>query len=129
MARHGDLGARGEAARGFPSVLHIALPALRQAFEAGEGRDRAGSLALLRLMAEVRDTNVLHRAGEEGLAFMQLEAARVIGLGASGDALADFTDQMEALHLSPGGCADLLALAFFLYLLEHGACPILTASV
>ena len=129
MARHGDLGARGEAAGGFPSVLHIALPALRQAFEAGEGRDRAGSLALLRLMARVRDTNVLHRAGEEGLAFMQREAARLIGQGVPGDALADFADQMEARRLSPGGCADLLALAFFLYLLELGACPILAASV
>lgn len=129
MARHGDLGARGEAAGGFPSVLHIALPALRQAFAAGEGPDRAGCLALLALMAQVRDTNVLHRAGEEGLAFMQREAARLMDLGAPGEALAIFADQMEAANLSPGGCADLLALAFFLYLLEHGACPILAASV
>lgn len=123
MARYGDTGARGEAARGFPTVLGIALPALRQALQAGEGQDRAGSLTLLRLMTILRDTNVLHRAGEEGLAFVQQEARRLIDLGAPRETLLDFADQMEARHLSPGGCADLLALAFFLYLLEAALAP------
>ena len=123
MARHGDLGARGEAARGFPSVLILALPALRRALKAGEGPDRAGSLALLQLMAALRDTNVLHRAGEEGLAFMRQEAKRLLDTGAPMEALLGFADQMETRHISPGGCADLLALAFFLYLLEAALAP------
>lgn len=123
MARHDDPGARGEAARGFPSVLAIALPELRRALKAGEGPDRAGCMALLQLMAALRDTNVLHRAGEEGLAFMRQEAKQLLDLGAPREALLGFADQMEARHISPGGCADLLALAFFLYLLEAALAP------
>lgn len=123
MACHGDLGARGEAASGFPSVMNIALPALRQQLGAGEGPDRAGSLALLKLMAALRDTNVLHRAGEEGLAFMKQEAKRLLDTSASREALLAFADQMEARHLSPGGCADLLALAFFLQIIEAALVP------
>jgi holo-ACP synthase/triphosphoribosyl-dephospho-CoA synthase len=123
MARHGDLGARGEAASGFPSVLTLALPAMRRAMKAGEGPDRAGIIALLQLMASLRDTNVLHRAGEEGLTYMRQEAKRLLGLGAPMEALLGFAGQMEARHLSPGGCADLLALAFFLYLLEAALAP------
>ncbi len=123
MARYGDLGARGEAALGFPSVLEIALPELRRALNEGEGPDRAGSLALLRLMAALRDTNVLHRAGEEGLAFMRLEAQKLLDTGVPMEALLGFAQRMEARRLSPGGCADLLALAFFLYLLEAALAP------
>jgi triphosphoribosyl-dephospho-CoA synthetase len=104
-------------------VLTLALPALRRALKAGEGPDRAGSFALLQLMASLRDTNVLHRAGEEGLAYMRQEAKRLLGLGAPMEALLGFAGQMEARHLSPGGCADLLALAFFLYLLEAALAP------
>lgn len=106
--RYGVLGARGEAMAGFPTA--------RRAWQVlAEQRDDA-LLALLTLLAEVSDTNLLHRGGSEGLRFVQEQArallerpaeARLAGLEALDDACI-------ARNLSPGGCADLLALALLL---------------
>lgn len=118
--RHGDLGVRGEAAAGFPAALHVALPALRAGAARGLDRDQAGLRALLHLMAQVRDTNVLHRGGEAGLRFMREGAAALLAQDAPRQALLDFGRQMTSRGLSPGGCADLLCVALFLQALEEG---------
>ena len=104
-AAYGAKGVRGEAESGFESVRALALPQLK--------RENGPYLALLHLIAYVRDTNVLHRAGEEGLAWLQCRAQEL---------LKDFSIAgMEQLdreciekNISPGGCADLLAISFFL---------------
>ncbi|MHC1786100.1 MAG: triphosphoribosyl-dephospho-CoA synthase [Christensenellales bacterium] len=121
--RHGDLGVRGEAAAGFPAALHLALPALQAALAAGEGPDRAGVLALLHLMASLRDTNVLHRAGEEGLSAMHQGARLLLRDGVPPEALQTWCLKMKDLRISPGGCADLLCIAFFLYFVSPGLAP------
>ncbi len=104
-AQYGAKGVRGEAEAGFPSVRQLALPWLKQ--------PNGDYLALLSLISAVRDTNVLHRAGEEGLGWLQSRATEL---------LADFSlEKLRRLdrdciekNISPGGCADLLAIAFFL---------------
>ncbi len=113
-ARHGDRGVRGEAAAGFPAALGIALPQLQKALGEGRSPDEAGLLALLQLMASLRDTNVLHRGGAEGLRFMQAGARELLAQGLPKDKLSTYCEQMVARRLSPGGCADLLCVAFFL---------------
>ena len=113
--RYGAHGARGEAAAGFPAA-RMALPVLRKALAAGEGIDRAGVRALLCLMAEVEDTNVLWRAGEEGLAFIQSGARALLEEDLPMEALRRFDGELTRRGISPGGCADLLAIAFFLHL-------------
>ncbi|NLD33615.1 MAG: hypothetical protein GX653_01755 [Clostridiales bacterium] len=118
--RYGDLGARGEAAAGFPSAL-AALPVLREAMHKGEGPDRAGARALLALIARVRDTNVLYRAGEEGLTYLQQGANDLLARDIPPEELAAFSRQVAARGISPGGSADLLAVAFFLHLYEGDA--------
>ena len=71
---------------------------------------------LLWLMAHTEDTNLYHRGGAEGAAFVKAQAAAILAAPpkqrtaltqALDDALID-------RWLSPGGCADLLALALFL---------------
>jgi len=125
-ARYGASGARGEALRGFPSVFEIALPALREALAKGATAERAALAALFALLAAVDDTNVLHRGGREGLAFVR-QGARVFAR--NGGAL-DARAQARALalhrafsvrRLSPGGCADLLAAALYVHALQTGA--------
>ncbi len=111
-------GARGEAAAGFPSVQRHALPVLRGLLRAGRDVDAAGTSALLSLMAHVEDTNVLHRAGLKGLYVLRREASRLLSEGFDANSLARFGRLLEDENISPGGCADLLALAFFLYFLE-----------
>ncbi|HWT97410.1 MAG TPA: triphosphoribosyl-dephospho-CoA synthase MdcB [Terriglobales bacterium] len=122
--RYGVGGARMEAAQGLPAVYDIALPALRAARTIAAGDEEAARVqACLQLIAQVADTNMLHRGGSEGLAFAQGEAEAFLAQG--GIAAADWRDNAMAIHraftarnLSPGGCADLLAMALFVERLE-----------
>lgn len=111
-ARYGAAGARGEAMSGFPHARR-ALAALRAA---GPYR------ALLTLLAEVEDTNLLHRGGMEGLRLVQGEARRILAGPPEADReeLAKMDELCVARNLSPGGSADLLALAFLLRRVEGG---------
>lgn len=117
--RYGAGGARIEAAAGFPSLYGHGLPAL------AAGRTLApkdGEAVLVHvcmvLIAHVGDTNLLHRGGPEGLLFAQQEAQRFLAMGSIGqpgwlDAARDVHDAFVARRLSPGGCADLLAMTLF----------------
>jgi len=59
----GLTGVRREAAKGFPSVLQIALPALKSALDVGLSRNDAGAVVLLHLIAQGIDTNMVARGG------------------------------------------------------------------
>lgn len=104
-AVYGAKGVRGEAESGFESVRVLALPQLSQS----DGAYRA----LLALIAAVWDTNVLHRAGEEGLIWLQSRAKAILS-DFSISALKQLDRECIEKNISPGGCADLLAIAFFL---------------
>lgn len=104
-AAYGAKGVRGEAESGFESVRVLALPHLEQ--------ENGPYLALLNLIAHVRDTNVLHRAGEEGLSWLQSRARDLLH-DFSIPALEQLDRECIEKNISPGGCADLLAIAFFL---------------
>jgi len=126
MARYGVDGARGEAVHGFPSVFEVALPALRRALAQRLSEERAQLHAFFELVANVADTNVLHRGGRDALDRLQASAAEFIAAGST------FTDdwfsRAEALHLqcshdriSAGGCADLLSAAWFVHRLQNSS--------
>ena len=104
---YGASGARGEALAGFPHARHAWAALARPG-----GRDAA----LLTLLAEVEDTNLLHRGGPEGLALVQSRARTILaGSPPAYEAgLLDLDRACIARNLSPGGSADLLALALFL---------------
>ena len=112
----GLTGIRGEAARGLPSVRDAALPALRGALEAGRSRNDAGAIALLHLIVAVEDTNMIARGGAEAARNARAACAALL----ERDALPGMEDiarldrEFIRQNLSPGGCADLLAAAFFL---------------
>ncbi|MGI8329765.1 triphosphoribosyl-dephospho-CoA synthase [Actinomadura scrupuli] len=112
-------GARGEAEAGFPHVVGVALPRLRRARRAGLAEDVARLDALLEVMSLLDDTCVLHRGGVEGLRVVRLGAERVLAEGGTGTdsgraALLELDERLRSLRLSPGGSADLLAVALFL---------------
>lgn len=115
--RHGITGARGEAAGGFRTVSEIALPVLRQSFAAGMNQNDAYLNTLLHLIKHVEDTNVIARTGKEGLA----EAKRRVHLAESENrGLKEKGRELNRLfterNISPGGSADLLAVAIFVHL-------------
>ncbi|WP_235516848.1 triphosphoribosyl-dephospho-CoA synthase MdcB [Sphingomonas sp. Leaf28] len=116
--QHAAGGARAEAAAGFPALYAIALPALAAARDLTAAREAHHVHALMTLIAEVEDTNLLYRGGAHGLAFAQSEARAFLDAGSVG--AGDWHARAVAMHrafthrrLSPGGCADLLAMALF----------------
>jgi len=119
LRRFGAGGARAEAAAGFPRVREIGLPALRQGRALADDEGAARVQACFALMAEVEDTNLLHRGGAAGLQEAQRMARQFLTDGGVGQA--DWQAHAVAIHqafvrrrLSPGGCADLLAATIFL---------------
>lgn len=124
--RYGAGGARKEAAHGFPSVYGVAVPALAVGRKLARGDAEAARVhACLALIAAVGDTNLLHRGGLEGLAFAQRLAGAFLAAGGVGQP--GWRRQALRIHamfvarnLSPGGCADLLAMALFAHALGSG---------
>src|SRR3954466_2213366 len=73
VRRYGARGAREEAAAGFPLLFDLALPTLSHSLAQGHV-EAALVQTLFSVMAELDDTNLLHRGGPEGLAFVRAEA-------------------------------------------------------
>lgn len=106
---YGLTGARGEAEQGFATVRRAVLPYWHQ--EQGERRLHH---ALLRLMAANRDSNLVSRGGIEGLHYVQDYAATLLATHWDHAALCEMDRALMARRLSPGGSADLLAVAYVL---------------
>ncbi|MFJ7567849.1 triphosphoribosyl-dephospho-CoA synthase MdcB [Herminiimonas sp. NPDC097707] len=111
-------GARGEAVAGFPHVFKIGLPALVAIRHAGGSVVAARCQAFFAIMAALEDTNLLHRAGIEGLHYARNSAISFLAEG--GVFAADWQQRAVQIHnefvarrLSPGGSADLLAATLF----------------
>ena len=122
--RYGVGGAKQQAANGFPSLRAIAVPALRRLLADGVPMNAARVQSLMRLVAAIDDTNLLHRGGQPGLAFAQRQASGFLAAGGVFAPrwerhLARIGHDFAARRLSPGGSADLLACAWFLVRLEH----------
>jgi triphosphoribosyl-dephospho-CoA synthase len=122
LAAHaqGAGGARAEGALGLPSVFEVGLPALQATLAAGRSMRHARVDALFSLMAQIDDTNVVHRGGLAGARTVRNGARAFIDAG--GTAQADWMARAVALHhsfigarLSPGGAADLLAASCFVH--------------
>ncbi len=123
--RYGLPGIRGEAAAGLPGVGETALPALEAALAAGKSRNDAGAVALLHLIARGTDTNMIARGGPETAAAAAAEAKALLErspMPAMGE-IAALDESFIARNLSPGGCADLLAVTYFLHDLRTAASP------
>lgn len=125
-------GARGEAADGFPSVLRIALPAL-DAEEMGnpaevvgssvtadgnsvmpDAEELSGAYALLRLAVEMDDTTLIRRGGRSRAEAAKREIRALLDSGLTREKVETLDDQFIRENLTIGGCADLLACAYFL---------------
>jgi len=112
-------GARLEAARGFPSIYQIGLPALRSAARVNPNDAEAARVeACFALIASVEDTNLLHRGGLEGLRFARRITRHFLDTG--GVRRPGWRTRAQSVHesfvarrLSPGGAADLLAMTLF----------------
>jgi triphosphoribosyl-dephospho-CoA synthase len=124
LRRYGAGGARAQAAAGFPHALEVGLPALRFGRALAPGDPEAARVqSFFALLGSLEDTNLLYRGGADGLRFAQEQAEQFLKRG--GVKQARWREQAAAVHrafiarqLSPGGCADLLAITLFLDVLD-----------
>lgn len=121
---YGIKGIRGEAMGGFPNVREIGLPLLRK-FK-GEGRTMNESFIqiLLVLLSRVEDTNVLARHNMQTLKYVQQQAELILLKGGvftkeGIQGIYQMDDDFIQGHISPGGCADLLAVTIMMDLLSE----------
>lgn len=109
-------GIRGEAMKGFPNLLG-ALKLFEKSLGEGNSENDAGVMTLLHLIAVLEDTNLYHRGGEKGAAFAKAAAKKLLDdFSISGTKELD--RKFIEKNLSPGGSADLLAVARFLHSLS-----------
>lgn len=116
--KYGIAGARGEAENGFRSVRLIALPILED-LSGQHSEEQIYLHILMSLVAYTNDTNIISRKGIQGLVFAQDIAKYYLD---SGSVFNDHNlmrlkgiDNLFILNnISPGGCADLLAMTLYL---------------
>ena len=127
--RHGVGGARAEAASGFGTIRRVGSPALREGRLLSAGDDEAARVqCLFALIATVDDTALLHRGGAAGRAFARVAARGFLRAGGVGrpdwrDRALHVHRQFVARDLSPGGCADLLAMTLFVAMVADDVPP------
>ena len=119
--QYGITGVRGQAEAGFPAVLNVGLPKLEAALAAGKSINEAGCAALLAMLANTVDTNMIHRGGYE----LAKETAEEISAllekepFPSKETIETLNEEFVQKNLSPGGTADLLALVYMLHFLKE----------
>ena len=121
--RCGVTGVRGQAEAGFPAVGKVGLPKLEAALSQGKSIDQAGCAALLAMLADTVDTNMIHRGGCEQAQAASGQAKRLLEREPfpSAKALEEMNRVFVEKNLSPGGTADLLAMTWMLHFLKEEA--------
>lgn len=117
--RYGLKGIRGEVAAGFPSVSEIGLPAYKNALNQGFSSNDAGVITLFHLISKVEDTNLYHRGGAEGASYAKEIASSLGDWKYVIERATQADDLFISKNLSPGGCADLLAITYFIHKLQN----------
>lgn len=110
------LGIRGEVASGFASIKNTGLPVFLKALKNGFSRNDGGVITLIHLISKVDDTTIYNRGGKQGADFAKESAGKLIE-SSYFPTIADaqlLDNEFIARNLSAGGCADLLAVTYFL---------------
>ncbi len=120
---HQVKGARGQAASGFPCAREVGLPALKRALAEGKSENDAGVYALMHLMAHLDDTNIIARSDAGMLIRIRARAKALTEKKLPTEAFLREVARMDAWfiqkNISAGGCADMLALCWLVYMLAN----------
>lgn len=108
--KYSSPGALDNARAGYRQLFDSWLPFLR----ANLSHHHYQLITLLKIMAEISDSNVLHRAGPDGALFVRQEAARLLG-DFSISAMKRANECFVERNISPGGAADMLALTLLIH--------------
>ncbi len=120
---YGLSGVRGEVEGGYRTVRNISLPVYTKLREENININDALAQTLLYLIAETADTNIVSRHDMETAEYAKNYARKVIEAGGiftekGRDGLMRMDQDFIQRYISPGGCADLLAVTHFLYTIQ-----------
>lgn len=121
--KYGISGARGEAENGYENVIKNSLPELKENLERGCTENLASIQALISLISEVDDSNILFRSDIHTLKYVQNKFKRLKEKGGilnkkSEKEYQKLCEFMKEKAISPGGSADLLAATHLFYGIE-----------
>ncbi len=119
-------GIRGEIQAGLPCVFDYAIPVLSSHFDAmgivnDETIQNGLIQTLLVLIAKNNDSNILYRKGEKVLNELKdisQQAFNLFGTKYFSSKYQDLVYYCKDNQISPGGSADLLAVTFFIYMVN-----------
>ena len=116
FAEFGIAGVRGQAEAGFPAVRHIAFPLYKKALQKGYSDNDAGSITLLHLIATTDDTNLIRRSNRAQQLGLRHQISDILKKNPfpEKETILQLDREFIQNNLSPGGCADLLAMVYFL---------------
>ena len=115
---HGITGIRGEAEAGYPSVRITGLPALRGYVSRGMCMNDALCMTLVHIMAHAHDTNIISRHDVKTADEVMTVAGGMIESGFGIEDILRLDGEFIGRWISPGGSGDLLAVTYFMYLLD-----------
>ncbi len=115
----GIKGVRGEAISGFPRAVY-AKNRICEYLDMGLSQNDAHVLTLAEIMTILEDSNVCYRSGISGLRHMRDAAKRILALPVAHrlEAIRALDGDFIGRRISPGGCADTLAMAIMMYRAE-----------
>ncbi len=118
--RYGYKGVRGVAESGYQIVRRVSLPVYTRLRESGVSINEALVHTLLYLIKDTKDTNIVSRHDRKTAVYASKYAAFVLKAGGMGTrkgraAVKRMDRDFIKKYISPGGCADLLAVTHFLY--------------
>ncbi len=121
---YGCRGVRGEVEQGYPLIKNFSLPYYKKLRTENISVNDALVQTLLHLIADTYDTNILSRHNMNTMKYCQTYAEKVLKIGGifteSGRVAIEQMDKdFIEKYISPGGCADLLAVTHFVYCLEN----------
>lgn len=122
--QYGCRGVRGEVESGYETIRTVSLPVYQKLRMRGLAINDALVQTLLHLIAKTQDTNIVSRHDPETAAYARQYAQQVLAQGGmltpEGRVAVDaMDDEFIRRWISPGGCADLLAVTHFLYTIEE----------
>lgn len=121
---YGLTGIRGEAERGFPTIINWGLPALKHALSLGMSINDSCLYALFHIMRHCEDTNVVSRTSYRfWVHTYPTYVDRLLRLPIPfSNREKKIIEEVDGLfskkRVSPGGAADLLSCTVFLYWVE-----------
>ena len=123
FVEHGITGIRGQAEAGFPAVRHYGLPVLLKGLRTGLDINSAAAAALLAILANTDDTNLIHRSDRQTQQHIAASLAQMLAETPypTVDVLQQLDHDFIRDNLSPGGSADLLALTWLVHFLSQDA--------